>query len=127
MGYQTEFNGEFKVKPTLRQEDFHDLRLFSQEDHREENKGYPGIWCQWVPNDDGTAIVWDGGEKFYNYVEWLKYLLHIYLKPKGYVLNGKMHWCGEEEDDKGWIIVEDNHIFTRRMKPITYGPKMPWL
>jgi len=28
----------------------------------------PGLWCQWIPSDDGTAIEWDGGEKFYEYV-----------------------------------------------------------
>ncbi|CAM6003868.1 unnamed protein product [Sphagnum balticum] len=32
----------------------------------------PGLWCQWRPSDDGMHIQWDGGEKFYNYVEWIK-------------------------------------------------------
>lgn len=28
----------------------------------------PSLWVQWVPNDDGTAIQWQGSEKFYWYV-----------------------------------------------------------
>ena len=32
---------------------------------RDSNKapvGQPGLWCQWTPTEDGTAIEWDGGE-----------------------------------------------------------------
>ena len=36
--------------------------------------GVPGYWCQWIINNDGD-LEWDGGEKFYNYVEWLKFLI----------------------------------------------------
>ena len=72
--------------------------------------GQPGLWCQWVPNEDGTAIVWDDGEKFYNYVEWLEYLIEHFLKPWGYVLNGSVSYSGEEPDDRGWIHVKDNRV-----------------
>jgi len=70
----------------------------------------PGLWCQWIPNDTGTAIIWDGGEKFYNYVEWLDYLIENIFKPWGYVLNGEMYWYGEDRDDAGIIFVENNEI-----------------
>ena len=72
----------------------------------------PGLWCQWVPTEDGEAIEWDGGEKFYNYVEWIKYLIDKILKPRGYVLNGSVRWRGEDFDDDGTIIVEDNEVRT---------------
>jgi hypothetical protein len=73
-------------------------------------KGQPGLWCQWTPKPDGTAILWDGVEKFYNYVEWLKYLLRHFLVPWGYVVNGEMHWVGEDDLDRGTITVRHNRV-----------------
>ncbi|GIV43869.1 MAG: hypothetical protein KatS3mg035_0992 [Bacteroidia bacterium] len=72
----------------------------------------PGLWCQWVPNENGTAIEWDCGEKFYYYTEWLMYLIHKILAPNGYVLNGQVTWQGEETGDVGEIYVENNKVFT---------------
>ncbi len=74
--------------------------------------GQPGLWCQWTPTDDGTAVEWDGGEKFYNYVEWLNYLIVHFLQPWGYTLNGRVIWTGEDSADKGTIIVTDNKVNT---------------
>lgn len=76
--------------------------------------GQPGLWCQWVPNEDGTAIEWDGGEKFYSYTEWLKYIIENFLKPWGHTLNGKVHWRGEEFSDLGTIVVKNNAIQCKR-------------
>jgi hypothetical protein len=73
----------------------------------------PGLWCQWVPNEDGTAIEWDGGEKFYSYVEWLEYIIKNFLKPWGYTLNGEVTWFGEERSDIGVIIVDNNKVTVR--------------
>ena len=70
----------------------------------------PGLWCQWRPSQDGKSIVWDGGEKFYHYIEWLQYIISNYLSPKGYVLNGEVEWQGESEDDTGVIVVKHNEI-----------------
>lgn len=72
----------------------------------------PGLWCQWVPNEDGTKLEWDGGEKFYEYVPWLKYLITNFLDPWGYKLNGEVSWSGEEQGDVGVIHVEDNVVTT---------------
>src|SRR5436190_22386239 len=33
-------------------------------DYNTAPKGQPGLWCQWIPNEDGTAIEWNGTEKF---------------------------------------------------------------
>lgn len=55
----------------------------------------PGLWCQWTPSKDGTAIVWDEGEKFYCYVEWLEYLIVNMLIPWGHVINGNVTYQGE--------------------------------
>lgn len=76
--------------------------------------GQPGLWCQWTPNEAGTEISWDGGEKFYDYLEWLGYIVEHFLKPWGYVLNGSVTWQGEESSDRGKILVKDNAISTKR-------------
>lgn len=73
----------------------------------------PGLWCQWTPSADGTAIEWDGNEKFYNYSEWLVYLIYKILAPNGYVLNGVVEYSGEETGDVGEILVVDNRVFVR--------------
>jgi hypothetical protein len=82
--------------------------------YNEPPEGQPGLWCQWVPNEEGTAIEWDGGEKFYNYVEWLQYLIHHFLAKWGYVLNGEVEWVGEDRSDTGKIVVENNEVTTKR-------------
>lgn len=79
-------------------------------DYNEPPRDQPGLWCQWVPNDEGTAIVWNEAEKFYNYVEWLEYLVKNFLSRWGYQLNGKVIWQGEETSDSGVIYVKNNQI-----------------
>ncbi len=82
-------------------------------DYNRPPKGQPGLWCQWIPNKLGTAIVWSGAEKFYYYVEWLEYLLQHFLTPWGYVVNGKVTWAGEEDLDRGTIEVKDNKVIAK--------------
>lgn len=72
--------------------------------------GQPGLWCGWVPAEDGTAIIWDGGEKFYEYIDWIEYLIEHFLKPWGYHLNGEIIWKGEDLSDVGTIIIVDNVV-----------------
>lgn len=82
-------------------------------DIREYNyppSGQPSLWCQWTPTSDGTAIVWDEGEKFYDYVEWLEYIIQHFLTPWGYKLNGRVTWVGEESEDRGMIVVSNNVV-----------------
>jgi hypothetical protein len=79
-------------------------------DYNQPPQGQPSLWCQWVPTDEGTAIVWDEGEKFYHYVEWLEYLVKHFLGPWGYKLNGRVSWQGEEGEDSGDIYVRDNKV-----------------
>ena len=74
-----------------------------------------GLWCQWAPNKEGTAIGWDGNEKFYDYIEWIKYLIEKILKPNGYVLNGNVHWQGEDEGDRGVIEIINNKVNTAQI------------
>lgn len=79
-------------------------------DFNQQPSTQPSLWCQWVPNEDGTAIEWDGGEKFYAYSEWLFYLITKILAPNGYTLNGTVIWQGEETGDVGKIHVVNNVV-----------------
>lgn len=80
-------------------------------DHNKAPVTQPGLWCQWVPSEDGNSIEWDGGEKFYNYTEWIVYLINKILAPNGYVLNGKVDYFGEERGDVGVIEIKDNVVY----------------
>lgn len=79
----------------------------------------PGLWCQWTINEDGTCLEWDGGEKFYNYVEWLEYLIQHFFDKWGVKLNGEITWEGEDSGDMGKIVVVDN-VVTVKVARITY-------
>jgi hypothetical protein len=70
----------------------------------------PGLWLQWELNEEGTELAWNGGEKFYNYIEWLEYLIQHFFEPWGIKLNGEVTWVGEESNDTGKIIVTDNVV-----------------
>jgi hypothetical protein len=110
MGYTTNFDGGLKFNRVLNVTEFNHLKDFSEERHDESD--YPGIWCQWVSNDEGTELVWDGGEKFYEYVEWLEWLIDNYFESQSLVLNGTIRWQGEDISDVGRIDVKDNHVTT---------------
>jgi hypothetical protein len=75
-------------------------------------QGQPGLWCQWVPSENRKEIEWNGGEKFYEYVEWIKYIIENFLKPWGRTLNGTVNWVGEDSDDRGKITIVNNIVST---------------
>lgn len=81
-------------------------------DYNKPPNGQPGLWCQWIVEtiDNEQHLLWDGGEKFYNYVHWLKYLIDNFFKPWGITLNGSVTWSGEDDEDIGKITVKDNEI-----------------
>lgn len=79
-------------------------------DNNRPPKTQPGLWCQWIPSECGKYIEWDGGEKFYDYIQWLQYIVDNFLKPNGYKLNGEVKWFGEDREDTGIIIVKNNKI-----------------
>lgn len=68
----------------------------------------PSLWCQWDVAED--RLFWDGGEKFYSYVDWLKYIIENFFKPWGIVANGSITWSGEDSSDFGKIVVTDNIV-----------------
>jgi hypothetical protein len=79
-------------------------------DYNNPPEGQPGLWCKWEPTDDGSAIVWDGGEKFYLYIKWIEYMIEHFLIPWGLVLNGVVEWDGESNGDLGVIEISNNVV-----------------
>ena len=69
----------------------------------------PSLWCHWIINKHGE-LVWSGAEKFYEYVEWLEYLIRYFFEPEGIVLSGKCFYSGERMSDWGYICVENNRV-----------------
>lgn len=118
-------------------------------------EGQPGLWCQWTPNvgsefftdaEEGAALVWDGGEKFYESENWMVYLINHFLKPGAeaskdleasvaqdprfalftfdHTLNGEIEAQGEDPDDRWKLIVEDNIVKTSQVV-ITWAEALP--
>ena len=83
-------------------------------DSNKPPRSQPSLWCQWTIEEDRKTICWDGGEKFYYYVEWIKYLINSILAPKDYKVNGSVQWRGEEFGDDGIIVVVDNKVTINR-------------
>lgn len=137
MGYNTDFYGEFKINKPVDDKTASILRGLSTTrrvarnvdpdygvegafyfgfyeeniiDYNRPPIGQPGLWCQWELMDDNQTIQWDQGEKFYNYIEWIEYIIDQVLKPAGYTLNGEVKWFGEDYDDSGLIVVQDNVV-----------------
>jgi hypothetical protein len=121
MGYTTDFYGDFEFDEPLTAEQVAALKEFNEQRHGGNTQpfpGMPGFWCQWVASDDGKRLEHDGGEKFYDYVEWLEYLIEHFIKPWGRKLNGECPWQGEENDDRGRIVVKDNIVTVQEGKVV---------
>jgi hypothetical protein len=100
---------------------------FAGQDHEENVVSYneppstqPGLWCKWAPTEDRDEIEWDGGEKFYNYVGWIEYIIDKILAPKGYKLTGRVEWVGEDQSDRGVIEIKDNVVRVGKAKALEY-------
>lgn len=120
MGYSTDFTGQLNFSRELTLREYKELQKMNDEpdyckEYTETPETMPEAYMQWVSNDDGTALVWDGNEKFYDYVHWLRWLIKHFLKPKGIDLNGTLQWQGEEVGDVGVIKVVDNKVTTEKL------------
>lgn len=148
MGYTTEFSGQIEIVPPLNRFEIEFLKKFNRTrrmnrangpyfvdgtgsygqgedpdilDHNRPPAGQPGLWCQWTPTEDGKYIEWDGGEKFYEADEWMKYIIDHFIGSNplakselpfldGHVCNGEIEAQGEESDDRWKLVVTDNVV-----------------
>lgn len=160
MGYNTRFDGRVVVTPPLNPREISYLTRFAQSRRMLQTEGpyyvgggspwapdvldsnrppedQPGLWCEWLPTDDGTAIVVDEEtEKFYDADRWMLYLIVTFLGPEAtvarelqdpvpgrdypeelahftfdHVLNGVLEAHGEYEEDVWRLIVRDNQVY----------------
>lgn len=158
MGYTTDFEGEVQISPPLNQAEIEYLNRFARTrrmdrkngpyyanpgsdgfgqdnepdivSYNDPPAGQPSLWCQWVPTEDGAAIEWDGGEKFYHSEKWMAYIIDHFLKPgahasksgdpqfKDFTFNhkvsGTIHAYGEDRDDIWRLVVTDNAVKVER-------------
>lgn len=120
-------------------------------DYNTPPAGQPGLWCQWIPAGSisagdwtpeartdhgfGSAIYWNGGEKFYHAEQWLAYLIDHFLRPdahaKGHdgfkhftfdhTVSGVIYAQGEDPDDRWRMVVTDNVVTVEAALPVQYG------
>ena len=115
MGYTTTYTGSFKLDKPLTFEHAAVLKALHDDNEKEcfaevTRLKHPDSYLQWIPTKDRKGIEWDGNEKFYYDVEWLKWLISGVLIPWGYTLNGEVEFQGEDQTDYGVIVVEDNKV-----------------
>lgn len=121
MGYTTNFDGIIQFDRELTVEEFRELEDLASEPwesdyYKKFAETRPDSYLQWEPTRDGTGLEWNGGEKFYNYIEWLEWLMTHFFEPKGIRCNGIVNWQGEEIGDLGKITVGNNVVTTEEIK-----------
>ena len=169
MGYTTSFTGQVTITPALNPHEIHYLEKFSTTRHLHRTSGpyvvtaerdhdtdqesdvvitngrsgpppeQPGYWCQWIPTGNGSALVWDEEEKFYDADLWMAYLIGTFLAPDAdlarelaepvpgrvypeefahFTFDHRVHGVigaeGEEPDDLWRLEVRDNVVYVIR-------------
>lgn len=166
MGYETTFTGHVSISPPLNPAEVRYLTRFAEVRHMHRTKGpyfvggggyagqdieadvvdgskpppgQPGLWCQWVPSEDGSSLAWDEEEKFYEAERWMAYLIDTFLKPSAalagelatpvsgrvyadelaqftfdHVVDGVIGAEGEEPEDRWRLEVRDNVVYVVR-------------
>lgn len=112
MGYTTNFTGKFSFDKPADAETVLSCRDLLQKDYRDADfpPGAPSAYLQWEITKDRLHLEWDGGEKFYDYVEWLQWLIDNKFKPAGLTLSGAVKYSGEETEDCGTLEIVDGQV-----------------
>ncbi len=91
---------------------------------------WPGGYCQWVPSADGARLAWDGGDKFYDYGEWLLFLIRNVLARWGRTLTGRVTWRGEHPAYRGALELLDSVLTAELPAPSDDAdtqPRIGWI
>lgn len=119
MGYTTNFTGQLEFSRPLTVIEYNEIEAMNEDADRcykyTDKDTIPESYMQWISNKDGTALIWDGSEKFYNYIHWLRWLIKHYFKPRGIDLHGTLRWQGEEVGDVGIIKVVDGKVTSEKL------------
>lgn len=124
MGYTTKFTGTLKIEPALTLPHYQEILDIGRDGANDETAP-EGSYMQWEPTKNGDGLSWDGGEKFYDYVEWLKWLIAKRLGPWGHTVNGTLKWSGESVSDNGTITVVDNAVTAHKADAETVQVLIP--
>lgn len=124
MGYTTQFEGKIKLDKKLDEKSY--LEFINRYEYGAHfsierigfYKDMPREYLQWHIKSDKQHLSWDGGEKFYGWLEWMKWLSVNFFAARGYTLNGTIKWQGEERDDNGLLIVKNNIVTTKSLNEI---------
>jgi hypothetical protein len=123
MGYTTDFIGHIDIAPPL-----NDAEIAYNIPPGEQ----PGLWCDWVPCWDRCCLSYNGVEKFYAPVEWIRYLIEHFLRrgavasradhPRfaeftfDHVLEGMVVGCRRDNKELFAITVTDNVVHTQVLR-----------
>ncbi len=124
MGYTTNFEGQIDFNRPLTVPEYRELEKLANYDSKHDGtyelytdtpETMPDSYLQWQPSNDGSGLQWNGGEKFYDYIHWLRWLIKHYFVPHGITLNGQIRWQGEEITDSGILKVIDNKVTSQKL------------
>lgn len=82
----------------------------------------PSLYCCWKPTEDGLGIEWDRNENFYEFTEWLNYIVNKILIPNDYSLTGDVDWVGDDPYEGGVLCVDNNFITLETFGKEDYSP-----
>jgi hypothetical protein len=117
MGYTTKFTGHLTLSRKLTMAEAKTLLEIAEEDTTIEQSSLAAItdpapprgYMQWVPDTSLQRIVWDESEKFYDYEQWLKWIVAA-LASWGIEAAGSFKWQGESVGDTGELLVVDGNV-----------------
>lgn len=69
-------------------------------------------FCNWIPNDEGTHIIWNENCKFKGpeYFKWISHISLNILNQWNISIKGTVYYKGEERGDSGKLVAEKNTI-----------------
>jgi hypothetical protein len=141
MGVIHEFSGSIAIKPPLNKTEITFLQKFNKMagdpttittkdgvtityDYYQSSEEHPDMYCRWTVSDDGRKIMWDGWEKFYEYEEWMRFIIEHFLQPgckaaselpflqANHVCNGVIDVECPEYGAEFQLVVEDNRVMS---------------
>ena len=154
MGYSTDFVGNLTITPRLNEHEIEYLDAFrmSRRCQREGGPyavpgnpraedpsefagdlyniratGQPNLWCDWQVCWEGECLTWDGTEKSYSMVPWLRYLIAHFLKPGArgeghpgfeeftfdHVVSGMVVGCRRDTKELFAVSITNNRVTER--------------
>lgn len=113
MGYETYFDGQFNISPSLTEEQVKRVNAHCQMHH-----------IGWIVSD--TTITAVSG-KNYDFIESLVKLIEDFFLPEGFLLEGEVSWDGEESDDRGILEISSPLlIVTEKVADVTFKVNATW-